>query len=34
MSDHARMVVAGIGAFVAVLIIVLIGSTIARLTGH
>ncbi len=31
MSDHARMWAAGIGAIVAVLIVVLIGSTIARL---
>jgi hypothetical protein len=31
MSDHARMWIAGFGAIVAVLVVVLIGSTIARL---
>jgi hypothetical protein len=31
MSDHGRMVAAGFAAFLAVLVVVLIGSTIARL---
>jgi len=31
MSDHARMWAAGVGAIAAVLVVVLIGSTIARL---
>lgn len=34
MSVRAQMVLAGFGAFVAVLIMVLIGSTIARLAAH
>jgi hypothetical protein len=33
MSDHAAMVAAGVAAFIAVLVIALIGSTIARLAS-
>ncbi len=33
MSDHAVMVTAGFGAFLAVVVVVLIGSTIARLAS-
>ncbi len=34
MSHRRWMVLSGIGAFLCVLVVVLVGSTSARLTGH